>query len=135
MKRNYLCYWISAMTLCCSLLSAGLGVAATYQNQWCMMTPAQPCMTGCGCPVADTPEDFCVNSKPDPMLGGMVRFYYCMGMPTSSCTTPTMSCGGEVWLCACWKCNNCSVFCPPTSSCIKTDKTDVCGGSYGCQTN
>lgn len=130
MKQVRLCFQLAVVSACASLMAAGFAMAETYQNMYCMSTPIPVCSSNpCGCPTSEV-HDFCSDSKPIPG-GTEIINYYCVGGFPMTCTSPSRSCGGEVYVCACWKCDSSCTGCPG-ETCTLTSKVNFCTGTHGC---
>lgn len=62
MKLAHLCFVIAGVS---ALSAASLSLAqVTYPNEWCFSTPRSACQNLCGCPIENTPTDFCSGGLP-----------------------------------------------------------------------
>lgn len=145
MKLAHLCFVVAGVS---ALSAASLSLAqVTYPNEWCFSTPRSACQNMCGCPIPNTPSDFCSGGLPTQGLDTFPYFYCASSSNNFTCTSPTTYCGGSVVSCVddngipC-SCCGYGVF-PPCNGkcgwwcaqpCKDTDKDGACGGSYGCTT-
>lgn len=149
MKISHVFFIVAAVS---ALFAASFSLAqVTYQNQWCFSTPVPVCQNQCGCPIPNTGSDFCLNGVP--LIGqNEVAYYYCTSAspgftctaldPTRHCGTIVLNCstpdpnGGDPIPCGCCGVNaipNCMNNCwNCTGPCIRTNKPNFCGQSYGC---
>ena len=91
----------SVVAVAAALSAAGLALAQIqYQDQFCFSTPVPYCSNQCGCPIGNTPTDFCIGTFPsDGPPGSEATYYYCMSQTGATCTAPNLSCGGAVLNC------------------------------------
>lgn len=149
MRIVRLCFTLAVVSALAGLVTGGFAMAAQYADMWCMPTPVPACPTPCGCPILDTPNDRCESTIPLPD-NTEITMYYCMTGASTICTSPTLSCGGRVYFCACWYCTPVTPPSGGSPSCFKpgcltpageapcrlTDKPPgtFCMGTYGCRT-
>lgn len=147
MKMAHVCFVVAGLS---ALSAATLSLAVTYQDQWCYWTPVSACNNPCGCPIGNTPTDFCSGGVPPNGYTEVTMFFCISSNPGVTCTSPDPQnyCGGSVVSCVnkdgttCSCCGNgvtppcynmnCGWWC--TQPCQATTKPGACGAYYGCTT-
>jgi hypothetical protein len=132
MRLAQLCFILAGVA---AASAAGLAVAQTqYLSEKCFATPGPIAPSQCGCPEPSVKTDFCLAVAP-PAGWTEVTYYYCASNPNYNCTSPNISCGGnmQVVSCTCWTCDGSGGYCGPQAACTGTQgKNGSCVNLYGC---